>query len=229
MKEIRVEFSDFSSKKYVRQAKVGPILASLALAFAIFSSGCATTSAGANFDRNSVEALIIDADSELAHGRSDNAISVLSYAAKVHPAHAMPWLRIATIWFDKGNYPSAIVAANEAIQRDPGNQEAKSLLVVAGLRVAASAVTELRPTGAVNTATRAEAESLTNSLRSALGEKVLVPGGETKPRSQLSRAKPASAGGLRGLDVPAASIPVTATIKQAPPGAASPDPFRSLK
>lgn len=218
----------------------GPRLSfcALALSLVLIGSGCATTGAGPDLGKNSVEALLKDADSELAAGQQEKAISVLSYAAKEHPTNAMPWMKMANIWFEKGNYPSAILAANEVLQRDAGNQEAKSLLVVAGLRVAAGAVTELRPTGSVNAATRVEAENLTNSLRGALGEKVLVPAGDGKSGNSASRTKPRSAAAPRPVTAPAtapasgvstAINPIASTVKPAVPSTASPDPFKSLK
>ncbi|HZW14403.1 MAG TPA: tetratricopeptide repeat protein [Noviherbaspirillum sp.] len=176
-----------------------------------------------------METLLKDADSELAAGQHEKAINVLSYAAKEHPTSALPWMKMANIWFEKGNYPSAILAASEVLQRDAGNQEAKSLLVVAGLRVAAGAVTELRPTGSVNAATRAEAENLTNSLRGALGEKVLVPAGEGKSGNAVARAKSRSTPMARPSVTPEVPAPVVTAVKQAAPSSASPDPFKALK
>jgi tetratricopeptide (TPR) repeat protein len=211
---------------------VRSVLSMCALSLVLLASGCSTMAVGGEAGKNSVDALLKDADSELAAGQHDKAINVLNYAAKEHPTSAMPWLKMANIWFEKGNYPSAILASSEVLKRDAGNQEAKSLLVVAGLRVAASAVTELRPTSSVNMGTRVEAENLTNSLRSALGEKVLVPAAESKSSNASNRPRVKVASPARSTTATAAVAAgetAAAVVKQTAPGAGSPDPFKSLK
>lgn len=222
-------YSEISPDQQQMGRNIRLSLSGFALSLVLLVGGCATTGTGGEVSQNSVDARLKDADTELAAGQHDKAISVLNHAAKEHPTSAMPWLKMANIWFEKGNYPSAILAANEVLQRDAGNQEAKSLLVVAGLRVAAGAVTELRPTSSVNMATRVEAENLTNSLRSALGEKVLVPGAEVKtgkvasrPRVKTTLSRPAAATAPVGTTA-------TAAIKQVEPSSGSTDPFKSLK
>ncbi|HJV73813.1 MAG TPA: hypothetical protein VJ654_06300 [Noviherbaspirillum sp.] len=192
----------------------------LALALGLLSGGCVTTGADANSAKNNLEVLLKEADTEIIAGQHDKAIATLNSAAKQNPTSTLPWIKIANIWFEKGNYPFSILAANEALQRDASNQEAKSLLVVAGLRVAASAVTGLRPSEAVNMNTRVEAENLTNSLRGALGEKVLVPPAEGKSTVSSSRAK---------AKAKTAALSAVASPRKADPSADSSDPFKSLK
>lgn len=191
----------------------------VALCFA-FLSGCATTGADANATKNDIEILLKEAEAEINAGQQDKAMALLNNAAKQNPTNTLPWIKIANIWFEKGNYPSSILAANEALQRDVSNQEAKSLLVVAGLRVAAGAVSGLRPSGAVNMSTRIEAENLTNSLRGALGEKILVPPTEGKSANSSSRFKP---------KLKTASVPTAVATQKPNLGADSSDPFKSLK
>lgn len=125
--------------------------------------------------RSSLDSLIKQADTEAAIGKNEQSIAILNQAAKENPTSMLPWLRMANLWFNTANYPSAILSANEVLLRESENQEAKSILVVAGLRVAAGAITGLVPQNPVTPGARAEAESLTKALRAALGEKVLVP------------------------------------------------------
>jgi tetratricopeptide (TPR) repeat protein len=189
------------------------------------------------------------ADSELGKGRRDQAIALLNQAAKESPTNVAPWLKIANIWFDEGNYPSSILAANEVLARDASNQEAKSLLVVSGLRVAAKAVQGLVPHNPVNPNARQEAENLTKSLRLALGEKVLVPAEAEKPANPAQRQRKKAA--VRGhvtakAEAAPAATPTTASAAAAPAApqesatrkvsmtiepkaSASGDPFKSLK
>ncbi|RJF95838.1 hypothetical protein D3871_20945 [Noviherbaspirillum saxi] len=195
-------------------------LASFVLGAAVLGGCAVPPSAGTNKAAN-LDTLFSDVESELAKGRREQALALLNDAAQSHPTSIVPWLKIATVWFEAGNYPSSILAANEVLQRDPANQDAKSLLVVAGLRVAANAVSGLRPTSTISTGVRADAESLTNSLRGVLGEKVLVPAqtAEIKPATPVLRNKPRIA-------VRAPSNPVSAGAAMRSPAA---DPFKALK
>lgn len=194
------------------------------LLFCMAIVGCSATRPIAVDSPDTPETLLKIADGELEKGQRDKAIATLNQAAKEYPTSILPWLRLGNVWFETGNYPSAILAANEVLQRDPANQEAKSMLVVAGLRVAASAVAGLRPSAQVGTNARLEAENLTNSLREALGEKVLVPqpaiAAETKPSSSASRLKTRIS----------KSLPSTRTTSSSNIGTSGGgDPFKSLK
>lgn len=180
-------------------------------------SACATTSSPERAQAQ-LESLTKEADAQLSNGQKDKAVALLNQAAKEQPTSMVPWLKMANIWFSDGNYPATIQAANEALQRDPANQEAKSLLVVSGLRVAANAVSGLRSSNTVNSNVRGEAESLTNSLRTVLGEKVLVPAPANENRS-TSHSVPRKV-------KPNAAV---RTAAQSNDGAGATDPFKSLK
>ncbi len=197
------------------------LIAALTLSVSILG-GCAVNAPAGNGAQFNLEAVTSEVDAELAKGRRENAIALLNDAAKEHPTSVIPWLKMANIWFEAENYPSTILAATEVLQRDAANQEAKSLLVVAGLRVSAGAVAGLRPSGPAGTSTRVEAEKLTNSLREALGETVLVPTpavaeSRSAPRASRSRARLRAAVRVRESESANASA-----------GAMS-DPFKSLK
>ncbi|WP_151634790.1 tetratricopeptide repeat protein [Noviherbaspirillum aerium] len=199
------------------------------LAASALLGGCATQTTESPRAAASLETVTREAEAELAKGNKEHAVVLLTQGARSYPTSAVPWLKIANIWFDAGNYPSTILAANEALQRDASSQEAKSLLVVSGLRVAAGAVAGLRPTAGVGANARAEAENLTNSLRTAIGEKTLVPLPSTEvrvtpPAANRPKAKPA-----RPTAVPKESSggPVVPNTRDA--AAAPNDPFKSLK
>jgi tetratricopeptide (TPR) repeat protein len=134
-------------------------------AAALVLGACATSP----MERQSLlDSMLSQADDEVAKGRRDAALELLNRAAKESPASPAPWLKIANIWFDEGNYASSILAANEVLQREPASQEAKSLLVVAGLRVAAKNARGLASVNAINSNARNEAESLTKSLKAKI-------------------------------------------------------------
>jgi hypothetical protein len=205
----------------------GLVYLCLVLACAALLTACATPNGGnSTTTQHTIESLSRDAEAELAQGQRDKALVLLNQAAKEHPTSMVPWLKMANVWFEAGNYPSSILAANEVLQRDAGNQEAKSLLVVSGLRVAAGAVTGLRSASSVNSSARAEAENLTNSLRTVLGETVLFPiSAEGRPTVTSARTKPASP--PKSNSGPVTKAPKGAT--QATRDAAVADPFKSLK
>lgn len=190
--------------------------------------GCASQPAESPRAAASIEVFVRDAETELAKGNREQAVVLLTQGARSYPTSPVPWLRIANIWFEANNYPSAILAANEALQRDAASQEAKSLLVVSGLRVAAGAVANLRPAPAVGVTARSEAETLTNSLRAAIGEKTLVPAPPNDARTPPPASRPRAR--LPRQPVPAKESAASApTSGSRSAGAASADPFKSLK
>ncbi|MFC7516962.1 tetratricopeptide repeat protein [Herbaspirillum sp. GCM10030257] len=196
-------------------------------------AGCASPLPNSANDKAGLESSIAAAETELAKGRREQAVALLTEAAQANPTSAAPWLKIANVWFEAGNYPSSILATNEVLQRDPSSQEAKSLLVVAGLRVAAGAVSGLRPNGNIGVSVRSDAENLTNSLRDVLGEKVLVPGQPVeakpvvapRPKSQ-SRPRPRAVVNHPGAPSGTASATSGAASSTR---SASTDPFKALK
>lgn len=139
----------------------------------VLGSGCATT--GEMGNSSSLAMLLQQAQEMNANGSREKALILLEQAAKENPTSKEPWLRMAQVHFDVSNYPLAMQASQEALLRDPLNQEAKSVLIVSGLRVAARAISELRSENALSGSTRSEAEKLAKSLRETLGESVLVP------------------------------------------------------
>jgi len=118
---------------------------------------------------------IEQAQSARQAGDVPKALSVLHDAAKAHPTNKQPWIKQAQIQFDAGNYSAAVVAAEEALQRDANDATALSVISVSGLRLAANSLQQLRKTSAVSGSTRVEAEALARTIREAIGEDVLVP------------------------------------------------------
>jgi hypothetical protein len=204
--------ADISISHVIRSATQ---LAGLLLSISVLV-GCAATAPVAGTPPTPQEITLKEVDTELAKGQRDKAVALLEQAAKESPTSAVPWLKLSNIWFEAGNYPSTILAATEVLQRDASNQEAKGMLVVAGLRVAAGAVAGLRANGSMGTNARVEAENLTNTLRNILGEKVLVPApAEAKPANYTPRTRNRAG----------------ATTGHAParPSSSGTDPFKSLK
>ena len=143
-----------------------------------FLTGCALTSS----PRSDVglDKMMEEATAALSSGQRDKSLALLEEAAKANPTSAKPWLKIAQTHFDAGNYPAAILAADEVTKREPSNQSAKSIAVVAGLRVAVRALGDMRSDSGLRGTTRTEAERLAKSMRETLGEDLLVPA-DAKP------------------------------------------------
>lgn len=196
--------------------------------------GCATT--GEKGSTSSLAPLLQQANEAVAAGARDKAIVLLDKAAKENPASKEPWLKLAELYFDSGNYPQAMIAAQEVLSRDATNQEAKGFLVVSGLRVATRATSELRGESSLSSSTRGEAERLAKSLRETLGEKVLVPAVGPSRSQALTRHDEARSAPSKhrrnkriGKPVVRESAKQQAPISPAVKTQSSADPFGSLR
>ncbi len=148
-----------------------------------------------------IASTILAADKAHKEGHTDRAIDLLDDAARLEPTSKMPWLRRAQIQFEVRQYGQAIQSAQEALQRDPADLTAKSILAVSGLRVSAEALDQLRKVNEGNGSARAEAESVARLIREALGS----------PSS--SRPQPRAPPGPKHGPRP----PATAVLRQARP------------
>lgn len=162
------------------------------------------------------------ADSLLEKGNREEAVKVLSDLAKKNPGRKDPWVRMARIHFDGENYAQAIVAAEEALQRDGTDRTAKSIRAVGGLRVAAQSLNDLKGDVELKGDARSDAVGLAKVMRDTLGEDVLVPPDDKKkkPAPVVVRPKPAA--------VAVAPQPV-GQKPQAPVSASAGNPFGALK
>ncbi|MGP1666975.1 MAG: tetratricopeptide repeat protein, partial [Rhodanobacter sp.] len=73
----------------------------------------------------------------------DGAKALYSKASSADPTRTDPWYRLAQINFDQQNYGHAIVDAQEVLQRNSADTNAKNILTIAGLRVAVEALGRL--------------------------------------------------------------------------------------
>lgn len=121
-------------------------------------------------------------------GDLPKAAALLQDAARSNPTSKQPWVKLAQMQFEAGNYSAAIVAAEDALQRDASDATALSVLSVSGLRIAANSLQQLRKASAVSGSTRVEAEALAHTIRESLGEDVLVPGAPGAPTTKASGA-----------------------------------------
>ncbi|OXJ05744.1 MULTISPECIES: tetratricopeptide repeat protein [Burkholderia] len=125
---------------------------------------------------------LADADAVAKAGDQDKALGLYQQLAKSDPTREEPWSRIAQIQFAQNHYGQAIVAAQEALQRDATDRQAKSVLAVAGLRIATQSLGELRQDSSLAGDAKSDAQALAKQLRDTLGESALFPP-ETTPRA----------------------------------------------
>jgi hypothetical protein len=177
-------------------------------------SACAGTGPGAGSAGKAptMAAAMADVDAAVLAGQNDKAYALLKGAGTAFPTDKAPWVRMAQMRFDSTDYGQAIVDALEALERDPDDTLANSIVAVSGLRVTSKALADLSQKNNLSGNVRTEAQELARLLRSSLGEEVLVANG-----GRPGAARPANA-------------PVKRTIAAPPPARpASNDPFGALK
>ncbi|MGP8434634.1 tetratricopeptide repeat protein [Paraburkholderia fungorum] len=209
-------------------------------------AGCATQGNNVATTPEAFNKQLADADTVAKGGDQDRAISLYQQLAKSDPTREEPWSRIAQIQFTQGHYGQAIVAAQETLQRDQTDRQAKSVLAVAGLRVATQSLGELRQDASLAGDAKSDAQALAKQLRDTLGEATLFPPDPNdKPvvkkkriirhvakgkTTETPEATPGAAAPAATAAAPAAPAPAApaAPAKAAQSGGAS-DPFSALR
>ncbi|APA67600.1 MULTISPECIES: hypothetical protein [unclassified Janthinobacterium] len=155
-----------------------------------------------------------DADAAARAGQYERAMTLLRKGGVSFPADKAPWLQMAQMTFDRGQYGNAIGHALEALERDPEDKVANSIVAVSGLRLSGKALADLSRQNNLNGSLRSEAQDLAKLLRVSIGEEVLVP---------PARRPAAGKRGAGGSGAPAAAK------NTAPQGGSTADPFSGLK
>ncbi|WP_179403105.1 tetratricopeptide repeat protein [Burkholderia guangdongensis] len=176
---------------------------------------------------------LADADAVAKSGDQDKAIGLYQSLAKADPTREEPWSRIAQIQFAQNHYGQAIVAAQEALQRDQTDRAAKSVLAVSGLRIATQSLGELRQDASLAGDAKSDAQALAKQLRDTLGEAALFPPEQQKPvvrrRRIVRHAKVQTETTANAAATPAAANPSPAATAPATAPAKSGDPFSALR
>ncbi|MBD3828516.1 MULTISPECIES: tetratricopeptide repeat protein [Stenotrophomonas] len=162
------------------------------------------------------------AEAQVTTAGAEAAITSFEAASRADPTRKEPWVRIAQLQFDQGNYARAIVAAEEVLQRDPDDLVADGVLTVAGFRIANQSLKRLQGRGALASDTaRKEAQTLATTLRTTMGEAILEPPAKPKATRAGRRTAPAA----RRTTTPAA--PAAQPARPASSGAGA-DPFQNV-
>lgn len=178
-------------------------------------AGCASGPQVASSRANTAagEQVFTEADKAIAAKQEEKAYAMLKAAGDAHPVDKRPWVKMAQIRFNAGVYGEAITNAHEALERDPDDQVAHSIVAVSGLRVASKALADLTRKNNLQGDVKSEAQDLAIMLRTSLGEPVLFKSSGTK--SAPPRPRPPSA--------------APAPAPQAKPANSDKDPFSGLK
>jgi tetratricopeptide (TPR) repeat protein len=214
-------------------------------------AGCASTPTNTPLTPEAFDKSLADADAVWHGGQADKAIGLYEQLAKNNPTREEPWSRIAQIQFAANHYGQAIVAAQEALQRDNTDRSAKSVLTVSGLRIATESLGELREDNSLAGDARTDAQALAKSLRDTLGQDTLFPPEQEPPKAEpekhrrvVRRAAPAHAAAA-AVQAPAAAAPAAPAAPSTPvnvptpatsqkpaatrPASGSTDPFSALR
>lgn len=151
-------------------------------------TGCKTMPVAITTAIPSVDASMSEAETLVRANQREKAIEVLLKSAKDHPTNPEPVLRVAQMHYDRAEYGAAITHARRALEREPSNLLANSILAVSGLRVSTRALSDLAVRNNISGSVRSEAEDLARLIRTSLGEEVLVPGRAAAPKA--APAKP---------------------------------------
>ncbi|WP_084688304.1 tetratricopeptide repeat protein [Paraburkholderia oxyphila] len=216
-------------------------LTGVVIACGVIVAGCASQSNTLSTSPEAFNKALADADTLSKGGNQDQAIAAYQKLAAADPTREEPWSRIAQIQFQQQHYGQAIVAAQEALQRDQTDRAAKSVLAVAGLRVATQSLGELRQDASLQGDAKTDAQALAKELRDTLGEDALFPPDQSaktavkkkryvrhvvKAAPKTTETADAATASAQTPSTPAVAPTATATGKATGNGA---DPFSALR
>ncbi len=198
-------------------------------------AGCASQKQANQTTPAAFDKALADADAVAKGGDKDKALALYQQLTKADPTREEPWSRIAQIEFDNAHYGQAIVAAQEALQRDSTDRGAKSVLAVSGLRIATQSLGELRQDSELAGDAKTDAQALAHQLRDTLGQATLFPEEvqQNKPPAKKRRIvrRHSATVAKKEADQAAGAEPPTADPPSPKPaaGASGADPFSALR
>lgn len=193
--------------------------------------GCASTG-GSGQSSNIGQELIKEAQQAVSSGARMRAQSLLEEATRSNPTDKQPWIKLAQLHFEQGHYAQAITAGQEVLARDNANLDARSIVLVSSLRIAAKSLEELSASNQLAGDTRTEARKVTHLLRETLGETVLVPANRQAAATEHKRddgADAAEKAPVKRAARPARSKPEVPKPATANRSNGDSDPFRLLR
>lgn len=137
----------------------------------------------------SAATIMDEADMAIRAGRNEEGIAILKTATIAFPGDKAAWRRIAQVAFEMHNYGPAIYHAQQAIERDPDDLVAHSIVAASGLRVSSKALADLVQKNKLTGTVREEAQDLARLLRASIGADIIVPNpaARDKPKPRMGR------------------------------------------
>ena len=163
------------------------------MACALSLSACMT--APVVLQASKLDELVAQANLVSNAGQKEKALTLLKAAAAAYPADKTPWLQMAQMKYDAGQYGEAIINAQEVLVRDPRDKLANSIVAISGLRLSTRALSDLSSQNNLSASLRIESQDLAKLLRESLGETVRVaPRDNAAARGAARRAAAELAG-----------------------------------
>lgn len=150
------------------------------LACAAILGGCASAPKEVPKPPPTLMSLMTDAETAVKSGQNEQAIAFLKAATVAFPSEKAAWLRMSQVQFECHNYGEAIANAQQALQRDPDDIVAHSILAASGLRVASKALADLTVKNNLTGTVRAEAQDLARLVRASIGGEIIIAPGKMK-------------------------------------------------
>lgn len=194
-------------------------------------TGCAGTG-GPGQTSTLGQDLMKEAQQAVSSGARLRAQNLLEEATRSNPTDKQPWIKLAQLHFEQGQYAQAITAGQEVLARDRTNLDARSIVLVSSLRIAAKSLEELSASNQLAGDTRTEARKVTHLLRETLGETVLVPANKPAASAEHKGDDPAEAvekAPVKRVARPARRKPEAPKPATANSSTGDSDPFRSLR
>jgi len=130
-------------------------------------------------------AMMAVAQAHAEAGQAEAAVTALTQAAELEPAHKEPWLRIAELRAAQGRHVDALAAAEQVLRRDPADGAAYEITIASGLRVAQRTLERLRGSAQPpDDARRAQAQMIAALMTEVFGPELLV---SEEFKTQLAR------------------------------------------
>lgn len=169
----------------------------------------------------SADEIMVRAEKTIAAGQPGDAIKLYEQAAKEAPTYKTPWMKLARLYYDKGNFLKAYQAASEAYSRDPMDADARALKAMSALQLASSSVSDWVTAGQAVPADKDNAALLTKAMND-----MVAPPPPPKPVAKKTHSRYRHKTATKAKAAP--SSPSADAPQKAPSGAGG-NPFASLK
>jgi hypothetical protein len=179
--------------------KVKRIFLAEVVVVALFCAGCTSFGSVPSSSRDDLARAVAEIQSRSTTRGVDASVEDLMKLADRNPTSGLPWSAVAKLRFDQERYGPAIVAADEALQREADDDVAKSIRVVGGLRIAQQSLSDMRGSKVLLGKVRPDALALARVMRETLGITTILA--EPTPSTPPRPSKPPETKGGTPFDI----------------------------